>query len=577
MYGSSSSLGGNNWNSYNSNDILTGTTDPLAGDALARDHLSTADTLADPLRTADPLGATTFAPEQGKDNAIDSPVDDPDDPEDESHQEEEDSYRALQSSEWADDVVAKFNPLSYRNSDDKTLVNVKEIPEKEGLVFKHINYLVAHNLKFPSEYYLAADNNNGKQQTTSKNRGETKVIRRYSDFAWLVEVLWKKYPFRLIPELPPKKFALASANDPIFLQKRRRGLQRFLYQLVKHPVLSKENLVVMFLTVPNDFSNWKKFANVELSDEFEGIRVQIPKRFRINMDHVLRGLRDNESEETVRNASPPIRNDTVINDITQIWSESPVDHKSLEFVENFDTLNNNLTRLADLWSKFTLLADRIERRELAVAADHQRASAFLEHFMKVDTEVFGLDNIVENKTRRMDEEAQNLNIINTILGQALKFFQNSKQLKDEEMGNVSNEVMENFKKFQDYMTSLHFLMQRVTNYKNESERQIHLLLNKVTRTNERLSQIKGKSDIKGSEVDRLVTIATQTFDQLNTLISRVILVKSTFINEYALYQKTKYIISEVFQDWFRERMKYGDLQLESLQRLVNDLQDLPLR
>ena len=40
------------------------------------------------------------------------------------------------------------------------------------------------------------------------------------------------------------------SNDRAFMEKRRRGLGRFLNALVRHPVLSQEQLVVMFLTVP---------------------------------------------------------------------------------------------------------------------------------------------------------------------------------------------------------------------------------------------------------------------------------------------------------------------------------------
>ena len=107
---------------------------------------------------------------------------------------------------WTDDEVKKFNPLTLKNSNDGLIVRVREIPEKEGLVFKHINYLISHTIKY-SEEYVQNDSNNNNNNNSSSNNGETKVIRRYSDFAWLVEVLWKKYPFRLIPELPPKKFA----------------------------------------------------------------------------------------------------------------------------------------------------------------------------------------------------------------------------------------------------------------------------------------------------------------------------------------------------------------------------------
>ena len=39
-------------------------------------------------------------------------------------------------------------------------------------------------------------------------------------------------------------------SDASFLEKRRRGLARFANALVRHPVLSQEQLVIMFLTVP---------------------------------------------------------------------------------------------------------------------------------------------------------------------------------------------------------------------------------------------------------------------------------------------------------------------------------------
>lgn len=69
-------------------------------------------------------------------------------------------------------------------------IRIKEVPEKEGLLFKHINYTIMHELNLGVEGSGSA----------------RKVIRRYSDFVWLLEFLLKKYPLRVIPGLPPKKF-----------------------------------------------------------------------------------------------------------------------------------------------------------------------------------------------------------------------------------------------------------------------------------------------------------------------------------------------------------------------------------
>jgi len=64
------------------------------------------------------------------------------------------------------------------------IVTVNTITEKEGMfMFQHRNYEVA------------------------STRRNSKVIRRYSDFVWLLDSLHKVYPFRQLPLLPPKRVA----------------------------------------------------------------------------------------------------------------------------------------------------------------------------------------------------------------------------------------------------------------------------------------------------------------------------------------------------------------------------------
>ena len=63
-------------------------------------------------------------------------------------------------------------------------ITVSAIAEKEGVfLFQHRNYEVA------------------------SARRNSKVIRRYSDFVWLLDCLHKRYPFRQLPLLPPKRVA----------------------------------------------------------------------------------------------------------------------------------------------------------------------------------------------------------------------------------------------------------------------------------------------------------------------------------------------------------------------------------
>lgn len=64
------------------------------------------------------------------------------------------------------------------------IVTITVLPEKEGIfMFQHRNY-----------------------EVKSARRSST-VVRRYSDFVWLLDCLHKRYPFRQLPLLPPKRVA----------------------------------------------------------------------------------------------------------------------------------------------------------------------------------------------------------------------------------------------------------------------------------------------------------------------------------------------------------------------------------
>ena len=121
-------------------------------------------------------------------------------------------------------------PRAVTSKGAEEVVTVNLLEEKEGIfLFQHRNYEVA------------------------SVRRSSKVIRRYSEFVWLLDCLHKRYPFRQLPLLPPKRVAINGnhiAADQTFVEKRRRGLARFANALVRHPVLREEQLVVMFLTVP---------------------------------------------------------------------------------------------------------------------------------------------------------------------------------------------------------------------------------------------------------------------------------------------------------------------------------------
>jgi sorting nexin-8 len=74
-------------------------------------------------------------------------------------------------------------------SANEEVITITALSEKEGMfMFQHRNYEVA------------------------SSRRTTKVVRRYSDFVWLLDCLHKRYPFRQLPLLPPKRVGSKSPS-----------------------------------------------------------------------------------------------------------------------------------------------------------------------------------------------------------------------------------------------------------------------------------------------------------------------------------------------------------------------------
>ncbi|KAI0272764.1 hypothetical protein BC834DRAFT_966732 [Gloeopeniophorella convolvens] len=105
------------------------------------------------------------------------------------------------------------------------------------------------------------------------------VQRRYSEFAFLWDCLVRRYPFRLLPQLPPKRIG----PDESFLEQRRKGLERFLRFVINHPVIKEDALLVTFLTEPS-FEQWRKHSSISLEEESASKRIDRVEEMTIPSD-----------------------------------------------------------------------------------------------------------------------------------------------------------------------------------------------------------------------------------------------------------------------------------------------------
>ncbi|XP_021564467.1 sorting nexin-8 [Carlito syrichta] len=121
-------------------------------------------------------------------------------------------------------------------------VQVELIPEKKGLFLKHVEYEV------------------------SSQRFKSSVYRRYNDFVVFQEMLLHKFPYRMVPALPPKRMLGA---DREFIEARRRALKRFINLVARHPPFSEDVILKLFLSFSGpDVQNKLKESAQGVGDEF---------------------------------------------------------------------------------------------------------------------------------------------------------------------------------------------------------------------------------------------------------------------------------------------------------------------
>jgi sorting nexin-8 len=396
----------------------------------------------------------------------------------------------------------QFNPLA------KDIVEITQLPEREGvLLFKYTNYLVQHLVDLPDS-----------EQSTDR-----KVVRRYSDFDWLHQVLLAKYPFRLIPELPPKR--ITGTTDQEFLKRRLNGLVRFINQIMKHPVLSQEQLVLMFLTVPTDLSSWRKHASYDTSEEFANTK-------KLPSPHAFIELWHSNVEQ--------------FNDLLQV-----------------DKINLQIVNALDNWNKLTVLIERFAKRYQQIASDDFKFNKILNNFNDSNNLTL-FDSFHDGPT--INEISEGLKLV------SLKFQQNGDALNEvNEL--VHATTLEKFKNFNDYLISFKLLVDR---FEAKGGNQIPLVQSRIQLHQSKLNELNKKPDVKGFEVDKLNDLIKNDQNTIEIQTNRDWLIKQSLINELIIFQGCQFQITSTFHDLVANLLKLNELQSNNWSTLLDSIQDMPL-
>ncbi|KAI0191578.1 hypothetical protein F4808DRAFT_453670 [Astrocystis sublimbata] len=375
-------------------------------------------------------------------------------------------------------------------------ITVTLMPEKEGMFFfQHHNY-----------------------EVTSIRRG-SKVIRRYSDFVWLLDCLHKRYPFRALPLLPPKRVSVNGnhlSNDGAFIEKRRRGLARFLNAAVRHPILGQEQLVIMFLTVPTELAVWRKQAAISVTDEFSG--RPLPSELEDSLPASLQEL--------------------------------------------FDRTRQGVKRSAELYIATCNIMDRLVKRSEGLSADHARLAVSLASMTETSTDTYATDT-------------NDVPLLNDGLVAMSKHLHTTQSLMEDESKAWDSGVLEDLKRQRDALVSVREMFERRERLDKDN---IPSLERRIQNNETKLAGLRAKPEgtLKPGEVERVVEAIVKDKQSIVDQHNRSVFVRECLRDELIYFQQTQYQVSRWNQDWAQERVKYSEMLADNWRRLLDELDGMPL-
>ncbi|KAF8465330.1 hypothetical protein BDZ91DRAFT_776676 [Kalaharituber pfeilii] len=358
-------------------------------------------------------------------------------------------------------------------------VTVTALPEKEGMfLFQHRNY-----------------------QISSGRRG-SRVVRRYSDFVWLLDCLHKRYPFRCLPLLPPKRIAVNGdplLADSAFLENRRRGLIRFTNFLVRHPVLSQEQLVIMFLTVPTELSVWRKQANLSVVDEFTTrLQTLTPQQIR------------------------------------EIEASLP---ENLE--QTFETVRSGLRKSAETYIGLCTLVERLGKRQEGVASELARFATALDSLTDVSEATYAVD------TGDIPGMNEGLSCVARYLG-------NAQTLMIDEARGWEEGLLEDLKRQRDGLVAMREMFERRERMKDDQ----------VPALEKRIKAAEKRMEV-AAELAKLQAQIAKDKQSIVEAMARRVLIKECLRDELHTFHSSQYHVARMHQDWSMERVKYAELMADN--------------
>ncbi|CAO3595380.1 unnamed protein product [Absidia cylindrospora] len=365
-------------------------------------------------------------------------------------------------------MTTKIDTSDWFTNVDNIKVNVA--PEKEGFIFKHINYIVE-----------------------SQHRSSL-VLRRYSDFFWLWEVLLKRYPCRLIPNLPPKKIG---GRDDVFLESRRQGLSLFINFIARHPVLKKDAIFITFMTEPSEFLAWRR-GNPPLVDE-EFVRIN-----------------DNLNPDDISSCIP----------------------RDLD--DRLEKLEKSLPDLLNYYQTLYDVMETLARLGQSQTAELERYGTTLNAMGLVEKHCYipGCHACGE-VTRGYDAVA--------------KYMRQAGSILDQEASATVSGIMNQLKRHHDTLLAFKDILER---RKKFAAHQIDTLAKRIASNKAKVNQHRGVPGLE-ADVARLDEMIQIDQERLTFQQRRILFIRYCLASELTFVHKQQAFVSVLYQDYVHEKLQYS--------------------
>jgi sorting nexin-8 len=303
--------------------------------------------------------------------------------------------------------------------------------------------------------------------------------------------------------------------DAAFLERRRRGLSRFANAIVRHPVLSQEQLVIMFLTVPTELSVWRKQANLSVQEEFSG------------------------------KALPP-----------------GLEERLPQNLENtFDMVRSGLRKSSEIYIQLCNLVERLEKRQEGIAADYMRFSGALRSLTDVSEATYAVDT-------------SEIPLLNDGLTAVAKHLSQSQSLIEDETKAWDQGVLEDLKRQRDCLISMRELFERKDRYAVDN---IPQLERRIKQNEAKLEMLRHRTEPgKPGEEEKVQESISRDKKSIVDQHARGVLIKECIRDELVYFQNSQYHVARLHQDWSQERVKYAELHADNWRSLCNEAEGMPL-